>query len=436
MNKEHVKTVVLTLLVIISCILTYKSWSYTAEFETIDTTLSPSPMASQGEDVTFGDVIRAYQVVYATEQEEIGTVDKDVIAEIGKLFNEKEVQFLNHPESINQLKADALIEGSEMLLIDYYSEIPARTFFTMLKSEIDENFVDFQFDRVFLELHDNYVVFNFFNSERTMFIPYRIDVSKDEVIQIINRNSDKFTDYSMVITNEATSNRLTAIYGPKSPGKKTVHQFIPSTISVSAMNETLFTQSNIEQKQTKDITVYEADTEIATYTSSNYQYTFMNLKGSDVNELSPYRSIEKSFIFLNGHMGLTSRYTLLEYDSDDNLVVYRPLINNYIVFSDEIMSEIYVKIGKTTITEYSRPMIQLNANIPSDLSVTLEDIEKVRYQIVLHEDYELSKVSKIIIAYDLKHNTDQSELNVVEYTPSWYILYDGEWIKYDIGEEA
>lgn len=436
MLKEHIKTVILTVLIILSCFLTYKTWIYTPEFKSIDTTLSLPPMSSQGEVVSFKDTTRAYQAVHIKDNEEIGTMSKEFLDEFRDLFQGKEVTEVQQEQPINQLKSEALIESNEILIIDYYSEMPARTFLTMFEMDTDKDHIEFNFDRIILEMRDDDTILNLVTEDRTSFTSYKIDIPKSEIETVINNHSDLFIDYSMVISNAETSNRLTAIYGPKSPGKQKVHQFIPSTLSVSTMNETLFSSSDVEQKQSKDITVYESDTEIATYSANNYQYSFMNLKEADSNTLSPYRTIEKSFIFLNGHMGLTAKDILFDYDDEESTVIYKPMLNDYVVFSDEIMSEILVTVGKGTIAEYSRPMIQVNANIPSDLSTTLDDLEKVRYKIVIDENYDFSKVSKIILAYELKHNEDQSELNVVDYIPSWYILYDGEWVKYDIEDES
>src|SRR5699024_10724914 len=146
-------------------------------------------------------------------------------------------------------------------------------------------------------------------------------------------------------------------------------QFIPSTLSVSTMNETLFSSSDVEQKQSKDITVYESDTEIATYSANNYQYSFMNLKEADSNTLSPNRTIEKSFIFLNGHMGLTAKDILFDYDDEESTVIYKQILNDYVVFRDDIMSEVLVRVGQGIIDEYSRTMNQVNTNISSVLKL-------------------------------------------------------------------
>src|SRR5699024_12547902 len=110
----------------------YKTWIYTPEFESIDTALSLPPMSSQGEVVSFKDMTRAYQAVHIKDKEEIGTMSKEILDEFRNLFQGKKVTEVQQEQQINQLKSEALIESNEILIIDYYSEIPTRTFLTIL----------------------------------------------------------------------------------------------------------------------------------------------------------------------------------------------------------------------------------------------------------------------------------------------------------------
>lgn len=67
MYKEPLKMLVLIVLVITSCILTYKAWSFQPEFKRINTTLTTAPSTSQGEPVEFRTIMRTYQVIHVED---------------------------------------------------------------------------------------------------------------------------------------------------------------------------------------------------------------------------------------------------------------------------------------------------------------------------------------------------------------------------------
>lgn len=434
MSKEHLKTIALVILVISSCVLTYKTWSYEPEFRKVDTTLTTAPSTAQGEQVEFKTTMRTFQIIRVKDDKSIGTMDQGTLVGMRQFLEGSKINLSGKPEKINNLKLSPSETTEEnFMIVDYLSELPARSLFSILGFEIGPEMIEYNFDRVLIDLNKEFVVFNLVNGDRTNFVSYETDIKTSDLRNVLDKNMKTFEDYSAIITNDLTSNRMTAIYGPSVPGRKKVQQFIPSTISVNALNESLFLNEKVTARKEDDFTIYESDTGLATYSSKTYGYSYTNLKETRDNDRSPHRTIEKSFIFLNGHMGLSSRYILFSYDLDKDEVTYRQTLDDYIVFSDEIATEIRIASGKSTIVEYDRPMIQTNAVLPTDESMELADIELVRYNIASNPNLDLTKVSKLIVAYDMHFTKDQTELNTIEYTPAWYVLYDGEWRKFEGG---
>lgn len=434
MSKEHLKTIALVILVISSCVLTYKTWSYEPEFRKVDTTLTTAPSTAQGEQVEFKTTMRTFQIIRVKDDKSIGTMDQGTLVGMRQFLEGSKINLSGKPEKINNLKLSPSETTEEnFMIVDYLSELPARSLFSILGFEIGPEMIEYNFDRVLIDLNKEFVVFNLVNGDRTNFVSYETDIKTSDLRNVLDKNMKTFEDYSAIITNDLTSNRMTAIYGPSVPGRKKVQQFIPSTISVNALNESLFLNEKVTARKEDNFTIYESDTGLATYSSKTYGYSYTNLKETRDNDRSPHRTIEKSFVFLNGHMGLSSRYILFSYDLDKDEVTYRQTLDDYIVFSDEIATEIRIASGKSTIVEYDRPMIQTNAVLPTDESMELADIELVRYNIASNPNLDLTKVSKLIVAYDMHFTKDQTELNTIEYTPAWYVLYDGEWRKFEGG---
>ncbi|CAD2072367.1 YycH family regulatory protein [Phocicoccus pinnipedialis] len=435
MYKEHLKTITLLILVITSCVLTYKTWSYQPEFRKVNTTLTTVPSTAQGEPVEFSNTMRTFQIIRVKDDETFGTMDQGTLVGMRQFLEGSKINLSGRVKKINNLKLTPSDTNAEnFMIVDYLSDLPARSLFNILGFEIGPEMTEYNFDRVLIDLNRDYVVFNLLNGERTNYVAYETNVKTSDLRSVLDKNMKTFEDYSAIITNDRTSSRITAIYGPSAPGRKKVQQFIPSTISVNALNESLFLDEKVTTRKEDNFTIYESESGLATYSSKTYGYSYTNLKETRDNERSPHRTIEKSFTFLNGHMGLSSRYLLFSYDIDREEVTYRQTLDDYIVFSDEIATEIRIAAGKSTVVEYDRPMIQTNAVLPTDESIRLADIELVRYEIASNPQLDLTKVSKLIVAYDMHFTKDQTELNTIEYTPAWYVLYDGEWRKFEGGD--
>ncbi len=112
---------------------------------------------------------------------------------------------------------------------------------------------------------------------------------------------------------------------------------------------------------------------------------------------------------------------------------YRYTLNGYAVFSDKISSVVTTKYGNNALFEYQRPLLNISAEVPNDEMKSLARLEDVRYQIALNEDLDLQKVSKITIGYDMQFSDVQTELNLLHFTPQWYVKYNGEWMRFNEG---
>ena len=124
---------------------------------------------------------------------------------------------------------------------------------------------------------------------------------------------------------------------------------------------------------------------------------------------------------------------LFDYEEESNESIYRFTMNGYVVFSDEMQNIISVKYGNNAVYEYERPQLHIDAHVPGDQTKELTTLENVRYQIALNEELDLQKVSKITIGYNMGFAESQTELNLLEFTPEWYVKYDGEWMHFDEG---
>ncbi|CEA02201.1 YycH protein [Jeotgalicoccus saudimassiliensis] len=435
MYKEWFKSILLIAIVASSAILTYLVWSYEPEFSQIDTTIEGTTNISQGERVSFEQVMSTYQMVWIQgENNTRGTTDPRALIGIREHLDGSSVVSMNVYNNLNRL--DVRGEESndeEFLLIDYYSDVPSKSLFMMLGLSHEPTLPDFTFDRIVVDMKEGNVVFNLIDENRSRVAVVETSITADFLKGHVESYSDIFEAYTPIITNQRTSNNKTAIYGPSSPGSSRTERFMISQVNADVLNRILFLNSPEESPSSGDVAIYEDENHIATYNSETYQYNYTNLNESSASSGNNHQTIQDIYYFLNSHNGLSTSNVLFDYDAGENAATFRSTLNGRVIFSEGLSSAITVKYGRNAVYEYTRPLIRTNAKVSDEEEVELLDIETVRYQIALHDKFDLQKVSKIVLGYDMTYADDQTDVEFIDYTPQWYVKYDGVWMKFNEG---
>lgn len=436
MYKEWLKSILLIVIVASSAILTYLVWSYEPEFSQIDTSIEGTTNISQGERVTFEQVMSTYQLVWIQgENNTRGTTDPRALIGIREHLEGSNVTNMNVYNNINRLDVRGEDTGEEeFLLIDYYSGVPSKSLFMILGLAYDSTLPDFEFDRIVVDMKEGNVVFNLLDENRSRVAVVETDISADFLQGTVSDYSDTFEAYTPIITNQSTSNNMTAIYGPSSPGTMKTERFMIGQINADVLNRILFLDSPTESTSVgDDVSIFEDDNHIATYNNDTYEYSYTNLNETTASSDSNHQTMQDIFYFLNSHNGLAQDHVLFDYDSSENAATFRSTLNGRVVFSEGLSAAINVKYGENAVYEYTRPLIQSNAKVSDEEEVELIDIETVRYQIALHDNFDLQKVSKIILGYDMTYADAATDLQFIDYIPQWYVKYDGTWMKFNEG---
>ena len=434
MNKENIKSAALFLLVVTSAVLTIMVWSYQPEFSEIDTDIERTSNIGPGEPVAFNSIMRAYQLVWVDDTDIQGTIEEEAVVGIREYIDGTEITDINVYNSISRLTPSIDEDnGEEFLIVDYASDMPTKSLFKVLDFTYEGDYPDYSYNRIIVDLVDEHVTFYLINEDLDRVAVATTNLESSYLKSLLSAHDHLFEEYSGVITNQQTSNNKTAIYGPTEPGDMPVENFLYNVFSADAVNNMLFLNDSFETEVSEETYVYEGDTNIATYNSETYAYSYNNLRESLTGNSNPHQTIQNSFHFLNSHIGLDQTHILFDYFPDENNSVFRSSMNGYFVFSDTIPTTMSVKYGQNAVYEYNRPLIRVTARVPGGEDQTLPPLESVRYEIALNENYDLQDVTKITIGYNMAFSTDQNEINVVQYTPSWYIKYDGEWMRFDEG---
>lgn len=434
MYKEWGKSIILVVFVLTSATLSYLVWSYEPEFSQIDTSIEGTTSIGQGERVSFEQVMSTYQLVWINGEDIRGTTDPAALIGIREHLAGSNVTSMNVYNSINRLdvRTDENNE-EEFLLVDYYSDVPSKTLFQMLGLVHEGTLPDFEFDRIVVDMKEGNVIFNLIDESRSRVAVVTTDISADFLRGTVADYDDTFENYTAIITNQQTSNNMTAIYGPSSTEPIDVERFMIGQINIDVINRILFLNRPVESEPAGGVSIYEGPANIATYNPETYQYNYTNLNEQMSSSDNHHRTIQDIYYFLNSHNGLSQSNVLFDYDVSENQATFRSTLNGRVIFSDEISTAVSVKYGENAVYEYNRPLIRTSAKVSDEEAIELLSLENVRYQIALHDNFDLQKVSKIVLGYNMTYADDNTDLEFIDYTPEWYVKYDGEWMRFNEG---
>ena len=288
--------------------------------------------------------------------------------------------------------------------------------------------------RVIFDLRDTHAIMYLLNRDTQYTSRVMIELPSQDVISTIEQYSERYENFSSIITNRNNASRLTSIYSPSAPTGMHREVFISSVTSVDVLNQVMFLNNDFTSMDQNGITMYENDNVATYYNNETYRYLYQNKHEVQTESSNDQLTIRKAFDFLNSHRALNRNSIIFNYESDKSQLTIRDSLNGKLVFSDDIVNTIIVSDGEEEIYEYQRSQLRTSTQIPAQDIVTLPNIETVRYEIASSDDLSLQYVTNFIVGYNMRFSEEQSELNLVTFTPSWFILYDGEWMRYEDGE--
>ncbi|MFC3899864.1 YycH family regulatory protein [Aliicoccus persicus] len=435
MIKNILKSLFLFLLVISSLVLTVLVWRYERDFSEVETSLTALPNTGYGEQVEFSQIIRPYQYVLIDGNEVNGTQDISAMnTALNTELSSSEVESLQMDtdlSSVDHVISD--IDAQHFLILDFMTDIPVKTFLAAYGIDYEGFDPRGNLNRAIIDLQDNeaelYLIDK--SNQNTTFV--NVEINSSAIIDILSSEQTSFERFSSIITNSSNASRLTSIYSPSAPASMNREMFISSMMSVEQLNQVMFLYNDYSSSNQNGITVYENDQVATYYNNETFRYLYQNKHEEESSSMNDHVTIRKNFDFLNSHRSMNSASIIFDYNSDNSELVLRESIDGKLVFSDEINNTTVVRDGIDEIYEFQRMQLRMSTQIPSQDSVELPNIETVRYDIANSDDLSLQFVTNFVLGYNMRFSEEQSELNLVTFTPSWFILYDGEWMRYEEG---
>lgn len=143
---------------------------------------------------------------------------------------------------------------------------------------------------------------------------------------------------------------------------------------------------------------------------------------------SVYDMITTSINYINGHGGWTDQYYYSGAYLSSKKISFQLYTNNYPVFNESGLNELALEVGNTKIHSYKRPYFRLDF---ISYNPTKQDIKLPSGTTVLNnmqkDGVDLETVDDVIIGYYMYRD---NEKGVVKFQPSWFYKIGNSWIRF------
>jgi regulatory protein YycH of two-component signal transduction system YycFG len=429
MSFETIKSVLLTLLVILSLVLTWSLWTYQPKYGLIEST-------RYIKDVDIGtkkeakELILPKKILFHKDSRHYGTVETTHIKKALKHIRQwKFDDFTDITHSIREEYLD-FIHSQNSVEIIFPTEIPREILKNVVQIENDKIRSGATFDRIVIPMKDSQKEepVAYFVSYQSHIV-YKATISNflyQSFYKEIFQTSPRHPQYYAYKIDAFTS-----LFLPDSQVNTNRITYYSVNLSGEDFKDALFTDPSYVKREIQP-NGDESYTDGARALYVSYGGNLLNFVNptteSEEQFLTSGELIQQSIDFINDHSGWTDTYVLYNWSSTLQSTEFRLHINGLPVFNYAGLSRIVQEWDKTNLFDkYERPIFKLQLSIESESSkVRLPSGRALIDLLKSMPSYEPSKLKDAVVGYELLKDINGKKVTM---EPMWIIHYNGSWKK-------
>ena len=426
---EHVKSVALFVLIMLSLALTFTIWTFTPSLQEIETPTQVD--VSIGDNRTADEVVRPVKVLYHHEEEVTGTFSQaeiEAMLETIQRWEISDVQLFEEEAGTDALKQYLEEPGRTVL---YYPGAVPFPVFDVIMDITDNNLPESTFNRVVVEWGTEE------NPESTMYFIntgsgriYEAQVSEAELMEFRGDYVQQSKEYDRYVTDPRIG-RL-PVYVPENPLEKTSFDYLLDETSPATFADAIMDNPTAEfagDLQSEEFT--DDSGAIMRELNGQKSINYVQPKAETSDPAIPSDLVYNSINFVNEHGGWTDQYVYFGMKSVNQQISYQLFFEGAPVFSNTTAVSLDVEWGIDDGIEqafrYSRPTYLL------DSVVETRTIEMASGEAVLEAvsrlDIDLETVEAVMIGYELTRSEDEQLIELITFQPAWYYKANGKWTR-------
>lgn len=434
MTFENVKSITLTILVIISGMLTWSIWTYQPKYDMMENT-EPVPGVSISAQKEIRDIVKPEQIFYHHEDGHYGTVH---ISEIDRIMREvSRWNFEQFEDATGQVAniANFAYESGRVQII-FPDIIPMEIYKNVLGVK-ERDVPNIVFDQIIINMNnitkENGYVY-FLSTEQQQIIRARVTASfvsnfRDDYYHRA-ASSRYFTPYSLEAVTDVRK-----LLVPATSITMGANNYLLDMIPTTDFRDALFRNpSFVKRSSTRYGDEYKNST---TLLSANYETnTILYVDPTQERGLVTKSSalLQRSIDFVNSHGGWTDNYLYVGLDEFEQTVLFRLYDSSgYPIFNNNGMSEILQIWGETGIYQYLRNNFSIDRKVETTEEIELMSGIKVLELLKNREGIEAEFLQDLRPGYEM---TRVAGSPLIRLEPSWYYKYKDQWWSVRSGMEG
>lgn len=437
MRREHIKSVILTTLVIVSLVLSYSLWSYQPTYDVIQNQ-DYVQKVSIGAKKDFKDIVIPNLLVVheSNKNKNYLTTKQSNISTIYRALQKTEItNFENLTNKTSQMAYQTITKGKNKVEIIFPTVVPIETLSKVLKLDA-KRLQNVLFDRIIINLStkpDSSAKVYFSNEVQN--ILYVATFDNSSIISSVEKLRDNYESFIESEQYKLESGKI--IYLPKKTLKSSTMEFLTTDVDVDKLRDAIFSDpSNVRKESTDSGDTFTDGTRLMSVSPLNRSISFVNpTTPENNNNQSPNLLVQRSVDFINAHGGWTDGYILSGVKPENNEVAFRLFVNNLPVYNN---STITTSWGVDDIETFKRPLYKFRIQVDKNESqMELMSGSQIWDIISNNKSINKSLIKDISLGYETIFDDNKTSINqpyynrAIQLKPVWIINYGDSYKKID-----
>lgn len=418
MKYETVKTFILSVLVGISFLLTFILLSYQPNYDSIYDTSYVNEVDIGGSEKTKNELVEPTEIIFRHDDKAFSFMNpldrqlfyQDLASWV--LYDTKIIDANGRPD------ADMFVE------LVFPSAIPVAMVTSLFTFNDQIEFPDWAFERVFITPQDQSLELTILSVDKRKQVVGTIEKSESyQLILSYLEEQGLLKEYLAVHTTNDP------IYIPKNKVELAGKTLVASTIAPESFINALFTDPSYVTQNLREVYFTDGQRGMR-IVQEGRKLEFINPIQSNYDLLHPIELLDKSINNINEHKGWTNSFQFENIIQPLNSIRFRLYYEGYPVFDRSNLSTIEQEWREQELHRYTRPLIRIG-NLLNSREVEIPSGEEIISLLEKDKDIDIEKIKDIQVGYSLTYLDDAHSLTL---EPSWYILYQGDWLKFNLAD--
>lgn len=426
MKYENVKSIMLVVLVAVSCVLTWSLWAYKPKYEFIDKKYVHEVSISDQEEPA--NLIKPTRILFHLNGGHYGTVRDDEIVTIMNELSTWSFYDISEAKIQSNKQIHALSHSDNRVEITYPDLVPFDLYKGVIHIET-QNLPDAAFNKIVINLSkeskEEGTIYFIATDEGKVYESHMNQERITTLINMINRNRVRYNAYGAYDLPDGRTK-----YFPSQETVLNQYQYYSDYIDPEKFRNALFKDPSFVRRDM--LANGEQFTDGFSLLNVDYltnMIFYVNPSQETEQQMSRTLSgnvLKRSINFVNEHGGWTDNYRYFNMSLYEQMTVFRLFMGGYPVFNEQGMTEIRQYWGADEIYQYKRPYFSLD--ILLDVTKMKLPSGKAALDYLLADpEFKPEMLQDLMIGYKLSKNPDKPKVFVLE--PSWYYLYAGSWLR-------